>query len=141
MAIFFYKFYNDVHQINTGGIIMAINYIYLGERIKAARQKKGLTQLHLAELLNCSSPYLSYVESGTKCVSLELLVEIANVLNVSADDLLLDSLSSTTAVYNHKFTNLVSDCSDYEVRILMDLATSAKQSLRTNQRYNKYRTK
>ena len=74
---------------------MSINYDALGKRIRDARKKRGLTQLDLSERTNCSASYLSYIENGAKCISLELLIDVANELNVSADQLLLDCLTNT----------------------------------------------
>ena len=67
-------------------------------------------------------------------MALDTLVTIANVLHVSSDDLLMDSLDYTVKVSNHEFAELVSDCSEYEIRILLEVATAAKKSLRENRK-------
>lgn len=71
---------------------MSINYIALGKTIKAIRLDKKMTQKTLADKINISYSYLSYIESGSKSVSLEVLVSIADSLTVSIDDLLSPSL-------------------------------------------------
>ena len=109
---------------------MALNYILIGKRIRSIRKKKGITQLILSEQINRSASYISYIENGIKSVSLDTLVLIANALNVSTDELLLDSLTNTIKVSNHEFAALVSDCTEYEIRILLDILKSAKYSLR-----------
>lgn len=76
-------------------------YENLGRRIKAVRRKRGFTQAQLSEEIECSTPYISYIEKAHKCVSLEMFVFIANALNVSADELLRDSLE-TAAPYGMK---------------------------------------
>lgn len=106
----------------------------IGARIKNLRQKRGLTQADLAEAVGCSNPYICYVEKGTKCMSLEMFVLVANALHVSADELLQDCLDNTIAVSNHEFAALISDCSTYEQRVLWSLIVSAKKTLRENQR-------
>ena len=72
---------------------MQINYILLGQRIRAFRTKKGITQMELAERIDRSAAYMSYVETAYKFCSLDTLVRVANELNVSTDDLLIDSLT------------------------------------------------
>ena len=109
---------------------MKFNYFSLGRHIKAARKKKGLTQAWLSEKIDVSPSYVSYIESGTKSMSLETFVLIANELNVSADELLHDNLVNTVRVSNHRFSTELSDCSEYELRILFDVMQATKKSLR-----------
>ena len=45
---------------------MQINYILLGQRIRAFRTKKGITQMELAERIDRSAAYMSYVEKAYK---------------------------------------------------------------------------
>lgn len=111
---------------------MTINHISLGHRIRLMRKKKGLTQLHLSEMVGLSPTYISYIESGYKSMSLATFIEIANALNVTADELLIDSLENTVKVSNHELAALLSDCSDYEKRILLDVAAATKKTLREN---------
>lgn len=106
----------------------------LGRRIKAIRRKRGFTQAQLAEMVECSTPYISYIEQGHKSVSLEMFVLVANALNASADELMRDSLENTVVVSNHEFASLLSDCSSYETCVLLDIVRAAKKSLRDNQR-------
>ena len=109
---------------------MQINYILLGQRIRAFRTKKGITQMELAERIDRSAAYMSYVETAYKFCSLDTLVRVANELNVSTDDLLIDSLTNTIKASNHEFTAILSDCSDYEMRVLLDIVKATKQAMR-----------
>ena len=62
----------------------------VGQRIKAAREKKGLTQEELAARVEISPTHVSVIERGTKVPRMDTFVAIANVLEVSADSLLVD---------------------------------------------------
>ena len=62
----------------------------VGQRIKAAREKKNLTQDELAALVNISTTHMSVIERGVKIPRLDTFVAIANALAVSADALLSD---------------------------------------------------
>ena len=64
----------------------------LGRRIQKNRERQGMKQEELAELSDLSTTYISALERGIKCPSLDAFVRIANALNVSADELLEDSL-------------------------------------------------
>lgn len=62
----------------------------VGQRIKAAREQKMLTQEDLAALIDISPTHISVIERGMKIPRLDTFVAIANVLDVSADALLID---------------------------------------------------
>ena len=62
----------------------------VGRRIKEAREKRHLTQEELAARIDISPTHVSVIERGTKIPRLDTFVAIANALEVSGDDLLLD---------------------------------------------------
>lgn len=64
----------------------------LGFRIREERQRVKLTQEQLAELAGCNESYIGQIERGEKNPSLEILVHIANALNVTMDYLLADNV-------------------------------------------------
>lgn len=68
----------------------------VGSRIKAAREKKKLTQEELAEMVDLSPAHISVIERGVKPPKLETFVRIANALDVSADSLLVDVVENST---------------------------------------------
>ncbi len=71
-----------------------MDYVGLGMQVKSARTKKGITQAKLAEMTGYSVQHISHVETGNTKLSVELLVGLANALNVSLDQLLKDSLKN-----------------------------------------------
>ncbi len=70
----------------------SINSISIGQKIKALRVKRGMSQSDLSELIDKSPTYISYIENGVKSMSLETFVSIANALGCSADELLADNI-------------------------------------------------
>ena len=68
----------------------------VGQRIKTAREKKNLTQEDLAALVDISPTHVSVIERGTKIPRMDTFVAIANVLEVSADSLLVDVVDHAT---------------------------------------------
>lgn len=111
---------------------MSLDLGRIGKRIAENRKRRGLSQLMLAELIDKTPSYISYIESGSKRLSLETLVSIANALHVSADELLMDSLENTIRVSNHEFAVLLADCDEFEKRILLANAKATKESIREN---------
>ena len=66
----------------------------LGKRIRTERSKRNLTQEQLAEAVGVSTTYIGFVERGERTVTLEKLIDIANVLHVSIDFLIEDSINA-----------------------------------------------
>lgn len=64
----------------------------VGKRIAYYRKDRGLTQKELAGLLNISYQAVSKWEAGNSFPTVEMLYEIANILNVTVDLLLNEKL-------------------------------------------------
>ena len=111
---------------------MALNFVQIGKHIGEIRKRRGLSQQKLSEIIDKSPTYVSYIESGLKCMSLVTFVSIANALHVSADELLKDNIENTIKVANHEFASLIADCSEYEKRILLSILNTAKAAMREN---------
>ncbi len=74
--------------------MLHLDYEDIGSRIKKSRNDAGFSQAELAEMVSVNCEHISRVETGKKAVSLELLVKIANSLQVTADDLLVINLTA-----------------------------------------------
>lgn len=61
----------------------------IGERVRITRISRGFSREELAELLNISTLFLGYIECGQRGMSLTTLQNMCEVLNVSADYILL----------------------------------------------------
>ena len=109
---------------------MTINYSLIGNRIKAARKAKGLSQSELSELIDRSVGYMSYIETGSKKPSLETLIQIANALDVTIDELLSDNLVAASPVSNTQINQLLSDCSAFEKSVILLSIKSIKDAIR-----------
>lgn len=85
-----------------------------GKRMKEARNRKGLTQERLAEMLGVDRLHVNRLEKGAKACSIDLLIDISQLLDVSTDYLLkgtpvissnarvrmLSALTELTAIIN-----------------------------------------
>lgn len=109
---------------------MTINYSLIGNRIKTARKAKGLSQSELSELIDKSVGYMSYIETGSKKPSLETLIQIANALDVTIDELLSDNLVAASPVSNTQINQLLSDCSAFEKSVILLSIKSIKDAIR-----------
>lgn len=60
-----------------------------GERIRRLRVKSGSTQEEIAEVLNVDRSFYSRIEAGKKGASIDLLIQLSVLFNVSLDYLIL----------------------------------------------------
>lgn len=59
-----------------------------GNRLKALRKEKGLSQEELAERSGLNRPYISGIEKGKRNVSLEVMEKLAEALGVGMGELI-----------------------------------------------------
>lgn len=93
-----------------------------------------MSQERMAELAGLSMTHTSHIETGNTKVSLPALVQIANALNVSLDDLVCDSLDKVKIIFKNEITQTVQDCSEQEIRVIADTIIALKSSLRKRSR-------
>jgi len=111
---------------------MLFDYMSVGRKIKELRSKNRLSQAELAELVDVSTPYISNVENGRKFLKIETLVAICNSLGVTPDILLADALDNHKSPAEREFAEVLEDCTLYESRIIIGVATAVKKTLRDN---------
>ncbi len=109
---------------------MELDYKAIGKRIKIARIKADLTQERLAEAVAISPTHLSNIETGTTRVSLTAIVNLANALSVTVDDLLCDSVIQAKPQFEKDIAALLADCNEYEIRMVKDMAQALVETLR-----------
>ena len=78
-----------------------MNKLTMGDRIKESRKNHRWTQEQLAEKVDVSLEYISEIERALKMPSMQLFIKLVEVLDVSADYLLRDSIS-TRNLYGDK---------------------------------------
>lgn len=94
---------------------MELDYKEIGKRVKIARIRADLTQEALAEKAGLSITHMSNIENGHSKLSLPMAVALANVLSVSVDEFLCDSVIHSKEVFSHEVQMLLEDCDDYEI--------------------------
>lgn len=109
---------------------MGLDYKAIGKRIKIARARMNLTQETVADKIGVTPQHVSNIETGNASVSLTALVSIANLLHVSIDELLCDTVLKSKHIFMKEADEIFSDCNEYEVRVLVDILKVAKDSMR-----------
>ena len=98
----------------------------VGTRIRDARKNRGLSQAELAEKLNISLSHMGDIETGRTNFGIDILMRITEVLQVSADALLLTDVPEANAVYSSELAALIEGCSSTEKEAILQTVRSMK---------------
>lgn len=58
-----------------------------GEKVKIARERKGITQERLAELIGVTTVYVGFLEQGRRLPSIKTADKLARILSIKLSDL------------------------------------------------------
>lgn len=109
---------------------MELDYKAIGKRVRRYRKSKGLTQEKLADMVEVTSSHISNVENAKTQVSLPLIVNIANVLGVTADELLCDNIYKATAVMAEEINAEMQGLEAVDLWYLEETLRSTRERLR-----------
>ncbi len=101
---------------------MELSGIIIGQRVRSARKAKQMSMEELAEKVGIATESIGHVECGARNPSLKLLVNIADVLDVSLDYLTGRTLNSTDALLKECADN--NDLNSEQEQLLLELARS-----------------
>ncbi len=107
-----------------------VDYTDIGSRIRTVRLAKNMTQEKLAEAVQVGTTHISHIETGNTIPSLKTFLAIVNVLDCSADELLCREIDQARPIFTSWLSELVEDCSEQEIKVIADMVTSMKTSLR-----------
>ena len=98
----------------------------IGSKIATLRKQHGLTQEQLAEKLDISIKHCSSVERGLSCLSLEKLIEVSNLFDVSLDFLIKEPPSNSKSYdclcdkFPPSIVNIMRSGNENEIRLLRE---------------------
>ncbi len=99
-----------------------MNQKALGKRIREERQKLNFTQEQLAEKINVSTTYIGFVERGERSLTLGKLTLLANVLGVSIDYLLSDTITPSPSSNEKLWIQLLTSATPDEQALIIEMA-------------------
>ena len=109
---------------------MELDYVSIGRRIKKYRIDLGLKQSQLAERSGVEPSNISHIERAATKVSLPTLVNIANALEVSLDEIVYDSLIKNEHISIKEINELLVDCEREELTALIQIIKTTKNIMR-----------
>lgn len=101
----------------------------VGKLIRHHRDRMGLKQHQLAEMLGVDASYISKVETG-QGLSLSAMVALSKALNFSLDELVPGRLNQRES----RIYNACAHLTDAEVDIFMEVGMGAVQAYRKHNR-------
>lgn len=101
---------------------MAIDFCVIGERLKANRIKRGITQEALAEKLGVSVAFLSRIERGSSHINLTRLSQICEILDITEGEILNGVSTKSKNYLTTDFSSLLKDCPPEKLRLIYKIA-------------------
>lgn len=105
------------------------DYMAIGERIRAIRVAKGMSQADLAFAAHLATSNVSDIENGKTKMWLATFVKIVEALQVSADSILRPNVPEVNGLYQTEYAQLLADCTPSEIEAIMKIAKEVKTSL------------
>lgn len=101
----------------------------LGQKLRDARQKKGYTQHALAEIADIGNVYLGEIERGAKMPSLNIFIKLIEALDVSADYILRDEVTSGKEYIYDEITQKLKSLTPKQRKTAADILDAYLRSL------------
>jgi len=109
-----------------------MDYYKIGQNIRKIRKIHGFSQEELAEKVDISTTHMSHIETGNTKLSLPVLVELANILNVKVDELLGREVDTSVEMLCGEIATVMERCTPEQARIIADTVKALKLSLDMN---------
>ena len=111
-------------MIEIRGVIVMkeLDFNFIGQRIKEVRNDKHLTQEYLANVTGVNVSHISNIETNKVKVSLTLLVQICNALDVTMDYLLENEYHNPTSTIEKELLNTVKNMPNDKRETLLRIA-------------------
>ena len=104
-------------------------YYKIGQQIRKLRKAHGFSQEELAEKVDISVTHMSHIETGNTKLSLPVFLDIAQVLEVSTDELLGESGYESSSKALSEIAAVLECCSAKEAKVIAEIVKSAKMSM------------
>lgn len=106
-----------------------IDLVIIGQRIRAARLSKNMSQAELGFAAHLATSNISDIELGKTKMWLSTFVKIVEALQVSADSILRADVPEVNELYQKEYAQLLSDCTPSEIEAIMKISREVKASL------------
>ena len=109
-----------------------LNYVEIGSKIRAFRKAKGLSQEQLAEKVWISTTHMSHIETGATKLSLPVLADIAEALEVGVDDILSTKSGGKKQQAENTIQTLLNECTPQQRAVIEQIVIATKKAMDEN---------
>lgn len=98
-----------------------MNNFSLGDRLRALRKERGLSQEQLAHQANITPAFLGQVERGTKGITVRTLEKVCGILHVPLSEFFTDLVDRNDDPTLTQIAYLLHDRSDKDKKTILDI--------------------
>jgi transcriptional regulator with XRE-family HTH domain len=105
----------------------------IGERIKAARLQRKMSQADLAAQAGLDLSHISDIERGRTSMRLPTFIKIIEALEISADTVLRPDIPEVYTLYQGEFADVLKGCTPNEIDSILKIVKELKSTMHQNQ--------
>ena len=105
--------------------------IALREAIRNERKNKRITQEELAEMLEVSPTHVKHIESGHRKPSIEILFELAKILNISLDEVVFPKNRTPNDATRGKIERLLDVSDESSLQFILSVLEALREKEQT----------
>lgn len=106
---------------------MPVDRHALGKRIQIQRRRKGMSQYEFSDRIDKTPTFISYIETGSKSMSLDTFVDMVNALETTPNELLKDSIVLHGENVALTLADDIGGCSEDERKLLVEVIQAVRQ--------------
>lgn len=103
----------------------------LREAIRNERKNKRITQEELAEMLKVSPTHVKHIESGHRKPSIEILFELAKILNISLDEVVFPKNRTPNDATRGKIERLLDVSDESSLQFILSVLEALREKEQT----------
>lgn len=104
----------------------------IGERLKAARLQRKMSQADLAAQAGLDLSHISDIERGRTAMRLPTFIKIIETLGVSADTVLRPDIPEVYTLYQGEFADALKGCTPSEIDSILKIVKELKTTMHQN---------
>ena len=101
------------------------DYYLIGQNIRKFRKAKRMSQESLAERIGISTTHMSHIETGNTKLSLPVLIELSQILEVSTDSIIFGDSGRDA----EQIAELLESSSTKQQRIISEVVSAVKTAM------------
>jgi len=106
----------------------------IGQAVKTARTKQGMTREQLAERLDVSVRYLANIENSGQIPSMRYFYTLVTMFNISVDEFFYPNAEPVKSTQRKRVDNLLSNLDDSELIIVESVIHGIAQSKKNSEK-------